>query len=96
MIASDGGTVSVTHYIDDCKVGVRQLYAGGKTQGTAVGGMNGTGINITRHAAGTSYARGNNRFFAFFAAVDERPQYGMENYAVAATGAPQVWEKLFS
>jgi hypothetical protein len=54
MVAADGGAVAVAGEDDDRQLGVCQLDAGGKGNGTAVGGMDGVKIQIARSTAGAT------------------------------------------
>jgi hypothetical protein len=66
MIAADSRTIAVPHNIDYREFRVRQLDAGGKSQGPAVSGMDSASIYITRHPAGTTYPGGDHRLFLCF------------------------------
>jgi hypothetical protein len=96
VIASDGCTVSVTHDINDGQLRVGKLDARRESERPAMGGMDGTCINVSGHPARATDARGDDCFFPFLSAVVEGPEYGVEDNSVAAARAPEMRKELFS
>ena len=88
VIAADGQGVAIAHDGNDLHVGTGDLQAGGKGQGTPMGGMEGVEIHVDRHAGRTADAGDQRHVVIIQTEVVDGANESAHDHADAAARAP--------